>query len=226
MAERAAMPAPTRVLVVDDHLTLSEALAMALGTQHDLECVGVAPSGARAIELVEREAPDVVLMDVRLPDSDGVVVTERIKAARPQTRVLVLTAYPDVDVMARAAAAGACGFLPKESPIAKLLEAVRTARDDGLIVGGTTLTTVLQQLRETMAPGHQPAANRKRVTSREREVLSLMGEGLDARAISVRLGITLSTARSYIKSILAKLGAHSQLEAVVTATRDGLIATR
>lgn len=212
---------PIRALIVDDHRAFSEALATAVNVQEDIECVGVATTVAEALALAAERSPDVVLMDVRLPDADGIEGTLRLKAMRPEARVLVLTAHTDLTVMARAASAGAAGFLPKESPVAEILQAIRTANGGGMLVESSSLAMVLQRLgteREAALRG-----SRYSVTPRELHVLALMGEGLDPRAIARRLGLSIHTVRGHVKSILQKLGVHSQLEAVVLAFREGLL---
>jgi DNA-binding NarL/FixJ family response regulator len=218
----ATVPEAATVLIVDDHLAFAESLSMAIGLQQDLEAVGAAATFAQALERIEETAPDVVIMDVRLPDADGIEGTRRIKELYPATRVLVLTAFADLDVMARAADAGACGFLPKESPVAEILRAIRTASDGGMLVDHSTLLAVLERVKGGVKepPEHSPTVL---LTGREREVLALMGTGRDPRAIAKDLGISIHTCRGHVKSILAKLGAHSQLEAVVVAARKGLI---
>ena len=210
----------TRVLVVDDHRAVAEPLGMAISMQADLECVGIASTAAEALRLAVECTPDVVLTDVVLPDMDGIDAARELRELHPAARVIVLTAHTDLGVMARAASMGACGFLPKESSVLEILNAVRTARNGGMVVDGSTLTAVIGRLkRDEWAPS--PAENP--LTQREASVLAAMGQGLDPQAIAAHLGISVNTCRGYVKSILAKLGAHSQLEAVVVAARRGLL---
>jgi len=219
-----AVARATRVLVVDDHRSFSEALAMAIGGQPDLACLGTPTTIAECLVQVEETAPDVVLLDIHLPDGDGIEAIAGIRARCPATRIIVMTGYTDVDVMARAASAGASGFLPKESSIVAVLTAIRAARDGEMLVDGTTLAAILGRVGRP-APGTRGLdAGSIHLTTRERDVLDLMGQGLDPHAIARRLGISLHTCRGYEKSILAKLDAHSQLEAVIVAAREGLIA--
>lgn len=213
----------TSVLVVDDHLAFSGAVGIAIDAQEDLACAGAVASVAEALDSVRRHPPDVVLMDIYLPDGDGIEATERILALSPITRVLILTGHTNVDVLARAASAGACGFLPKESSIGAVIRAIRAAREGQLLVEGTTLAAILGRLRRPGSGLSGPSPDAPSLTKRERDVLSLMGQGLDPHAIAKELGISLHTCRGYQKSIMAKLDAHSQLETVVIATRRGLI---
>jgi DNA-binding NarL/FixJ family response regulator len=213
----------TRVLIVDDHLAFSGAIEIAINAQVDMISVGDAASVVEALDTVRRQAPDVVLMDVHLPDGDGITATKEIVELGLGTRVLILTAHTDVEVMARAASAGACGFLPKESSVGAVLRAIRAAGEGQMVVDGSTLAAILGRLHKPATAASDPSPNAPALTPREHHVLDLMGEGLDPHAIADELGISLNTCRGYQKSILAKLGAHSQLEAVVVASRRGLI---
>jgi DNA-binding NarL/FixJ family response regulator len=215
----------TRVLIVDDHLAFSGAVEIAINTQVDMISVVEAASVGAALDAVRRQAPDVVLMDVHLPDGDGIAATKQIVELGLGTRVLILTAHTDVDVMARAASAGACGFLPKESSVGAVLRAIRAAGDGQMVVDGSTLAAILGRLLRPATAPPDPLPITPALTRREQDVLDLMGQGRDPHAIADELGISLHTCRGYQKSILAKLGAHSQLEAVVIASRRGVIGT-
>jgi DNA-binding NarL/FixJ family response regulator len=208
----------TRVLIVDDHRAFSEALAIAVDIQDDLTCVGGAGSIAEALALLGEADPDVILMDVRLPDGDGIEATCRVRSAAPHALVLILTGHTDVDVLSRAASAGASGFLPKESSISAVIETIRAARSGNMLVDGTTLAAILGGL--SVPKGSRDSTEGLPVlTPREHDVLSLMGQGMDPHGIAASLGISLHTCRGYQKAIMSKLDVHSQLEAVVVATR-------
>ncbi len=211
--------ATTRVLVVDDHTTFSDLLAMALDREPDLTCVGTAASVARALVMVDELRPDLVLMDVHLGDGDGVAATAKLTQTYPELRVVVLTAHTDTALMQRTADAGACGLLRKDGSLPDMLEALRNSRQGGLVVH----PAVLRDLVTSQAPRGDYLPS---LTRREREVLAMLAEGFDARVIAKRLGITVNTCRGYVKSLLWKLDAHSQLEAVVIATSCGLVSVR
>jgi DNA-binding NarL/FixJ family response regulator len=211
------------VLVVDDHRTLAESLALAIDSQPDLECVGTAATAADARRLAAAELPDILLIDVQRPDGDGIDVAAQLHAARPELRIVVLTGHTDVAVLARAATAGVCGFLPKESGVAEVLSSLRTARGGGMVVDGATLSAVLDRVARLQRPQAPAPAGASDLTEREMEVLRAMGSGMDPQTIAVRLGVSVHTARGHVKSILSKLECHSQLEAVVTAIRRGLL---
>lgn len=213
--------APIRVLIVEDHFALAESLGLAIDLERDMECVGLAPTIGQALELLAGSAPDVVLMDVRLPDGDGIQATAQIKAIRPMAAVLVLTAHSDPLLMTRAAEAGASGFLRKEARVSEILRAIRLATRGELTLEASALRALLEVVSRE---GHRPSEARSwGLTNREREVLALMGSGLAPKAIATRLGITVHTCRGHVKSILLKLGAHSQLEAVAVAARERLL---
>ena len=222
----------TAVLVVEDQQALASALEVAIGAQPDLECLGSAGTVDDALEQIARHVPDVVLMDIQLPDGNGIECTRRIKASHPEVSVLILTAGPSASRLAEAAAAGATGFLTKNSSFPDILDAIRNPAGGKMVIEGTTLWALIDELRDAepgpSAPAMVPAQagperDWARLTAREQEVLALMGEGLDPRAIAERLVVSLHTARGHVKSVMMKLGTHSQLEAVVVATRSGLL---
>lgn len=209
-----------RVLVVDDERTLADALEIAIGMEPDLECVGAVGTVEQALRLTVERSPDIVLMDIHLPGIDGIEGTRRVKAIRPQTRVLMLTGDATAELFTAAATAGAAGFLTKDSAFPEILEAIRAPAEERSMVEGETLAALLRDLRS-----REPARPKDRagLTAREEEVLALMGEGLDPQAIATRLVVSVHTARGHVKNVMAKLRAHSQLEAVVIAIRTGLL---
>ncbi len=215
-----------RVLVVEDQQTLAGALQVALGAQPDMCCVGAVGTAEEAVALAAASSPDVVLMDIRLPGADGIQATRQVKAACPQARVLILTADATPARLAAAAAAGASGFLAKDSPFPAILAAIRAPVDGKILVEQDTMAALIQSLDSVSAPPDTPMPGQARLTARERQVLALMGEGLDPQAIARRLVVSRHTARGHVKNILMKLGAHSQLEAVVIATRAGYLPRR
>jgi DNA-binding NarL/FixJ family response regulator len=216
------MTGAKRVLVVDDHRTFAELLMMALEAEPDLACVGRADSAATAYRMVEELAPDIVVMDLQMPDVDGIEATRQLTQRHPEVRVVVLTAHTDPSHLVRAAASGACAFLPKDGGLEEMLATLRTVQSGMLMLQPELLATLASRRSD------QPARERTSspITEREREVLELMAEGLDPRSIARLLGISLHTSRGHVKSLLAKLQAHSQLEAVVNARRAGILRVR
>lgn len=216
MTERTTAVRATRVLVVDDHTTFSDLLAMALEQEPDFTCVGTAPNLARAVRMADDLRPDLVLMDVCLGDGDGIVATAQLTQHYPQLRVVVLTAQTDTALIERAADAGACGLLPKNGSLHDLLHALRSSRRGGLVVHPLLLTALV---------GSRPRRRSDRLpalTRREHEVLGMLADGSDAGTIARSIGISVNTCRGYVKNLMAKLGAHSQLRAVVIARNHGM----
>lgn len=217
----------TGVLLVVDEQVLASALEVAIGTEPDMDCVRAAGTVGEALEKMARQVPDVVLMDIELPGVDGIEGTRRIKAIYPEVCVLILTAGATPRRLAAAATAGAAGFLSKDSSFPEILAAIRNPGEK-MVIDGTTLRALIDEClggQPDAAPVARPGSEPDwaRLTAREREVLALMGEGLDPRAIADQLVVSLYTARGHVKNVLTKLGAHSQLQAVVIAARSGLL---
>ncbi len=222
------------IVVVDDHRTFADLLMMALNAQPDLTCVGSAASAAEAVELVHRTRPDVVVMDLQLGGDDGIDATRQLLEIAPLTRVVVLTAHTRPQHLVRAAAAGACAFLSKTGALDEMLETLRNVRAGRMVVDPGLVTLLprdgdaagADRRGERGVPrprSERPAVPQTELTARELEVLRLLGEGRDLRSIAELLGVSLHTCRGHVKNVLVKLGAHSQLEAVVIATRSGLL---
>ena len=189
---------------------------MTLDREPDRTCVGTAATVAEAMAMDEEFRPDLVLMDVRLGDGDGVAATAELTRTYPELRVVVLTAHTDTALMQRAADAGACCLLLKNGSLPDMLQALRSSRRGGLAVSSALLKALIPS--KPTSDHYLPP-----LTRREREVLRMLAEGSDARAIAKNLGISVNTCRGYVKNLLVKLDAHSQLEAVVIATKHGLV---
>jgi DNA-binding NarL/FixJ family response regulator len=211
-----------RVLVVDDHRAVAESIAMAIDLQPDMRCVAIAGTVAEARAVLLTSAPDVLLTDVRLPDGDGVEAARHLLELSPGLQILVFTGYSEIDVLARAASIGVCGILPKETSITAVLAAVRRAGEGGMAIESSVLSSLLHRVQHSeAAPTPLPPA--VALTERESEVLGWLSQGIDPQGIARRLGISVHTCRGHVKSLLGKLEAHSQLEAVVKAMRLGLV---
>ncbi len=217
-----------RVFVVDEFQIFCEALGAAISVEPDLRFVGSATTAAAAVNGVREHSPDVAVIDADLPtpgngDFDGIEATQRIKEVRPEIRVLILAGHMDLDTMARAASLGACGFLPKTSNLKDICRAIRTAKEGGMFVEQELVGPLLERLRVTARRPIGGGSARAEITRREQEVLTMLGEGLDVGVIAKRLKISMNTCRGHVKSLLSKLGSHSQLEAVVEAVHQGLL---
>lgn len=216
-----------RVILADDDALLRTGVAVVLTSATDVEVVGEAGDGVRAVELCRTLAPDVVLMDVRMPGFDGIEATSRIVAAGLPARVLVLTTFRNDDYVWRALRAGASGFLLKRASPEQLIHAVRTvASGDTLLDPSVTRALVERFVALGEAPGvESPERSRlERLTTRELQVLRLVAEGLSNEQIADLLVIAESTAKTHVKRILQKIDARDRAQAVVLAYRSGLMA--
>lgn len=204
--------AARRIVIVDDHRTFVELLSHALDGVTGLQCVGTAYDPGAGLDLVARLRPDLVVMDYEFPGgTDGLTATAQIRSRFPEVHVVVLTGRADPHMVQRAAEAGASSLLPKNGSLPDLLEALQRAGAGGLLVHPSLL----------LAPAPE---DQKLLSRRELEVVTMLSVGLTATEIAEQLGITRNTCRGYIKSVLWKLGAHTQLEAVALARRKHLVA--
>ena len=207
------MSAPRRVLCIEDERCFADALRLAIDLQPDLTCVGVATGAAKGIDAFQALRPDVVVVDLGLPDGSGIDVVRRIRRSA-DALVIVLTGYADAANLAAAVDAGADGFLPKDAALDDVLAVLRR-RDRGMRLDATNV--------RTLGRASDPAEPVPHLTPREAQVLTLLAAGERAKAIARRMGISLETCRGYIRSLLEKLHAHTQLEAVLAAERLGLV---
>ena len=205
-----------RVMLVDDHSMVRKGLALFLKAYDDLELVGEAENGTAAIQLCGEILPDVVLMDMVMPDMDGVAATRKISQKFPQIQVIALTSYKEGDIVRNVLEAGAIGYLLKDVSASELARAIRAAH-----AGRATLSPdAAQALVQTT---NQPPPLDIKLTERELEVLVLMVEGLNNTQIAGRLGVRPSTIKSHVSNILSKFGVESRTEAVTLAFRHNLV---
>jgi DNA-binding NarL/FixJ family response regulator len=213
------------VLIVEDHRLVAEGLEVLLAAHLDIAVVGCAASVAEAVQLSAEAQPGVVLMDFRLPDGTGAAAAAAIRKQQPDVAVVFISSDESQDALLAAVRAGACGYLTKSQAATEVAAAVRRAADGEMLIPAA-------QLAQLLAHGQaraQDDADRLRLlgqlTPREKEVLGLMADGLDNRAIAERLVISFTTVRGHVQRVLEKLDAHSKLEAVVRAARYGLLAS-
>jgi DNA-binding NarL/FixJ family response regulator len=211
---------PIRVLVVDDHEMLATALARVLDEEPDMVSAGVAPTLASARSLIPTTTPDVVLLDHRLPDGDGVAALAELRALRPSARFVVLTASTADSVLVAAIEGGAAGFVSKTRGLDEVTSAVRSAAQGEVVISPEMLARLLPRLHRG------GAGNSQELTEREREVLGLLAEGLSNAAMAQRLTVSVFTVRNHLANLSAKLGAHSKLEVLSIAIREGLVPGR
>jgi DNA-binding NarL/FixJ family response regulator len=214
---------PIRVLVVDDDVVLAEALSLVLGRESDLSVVGFAHTGAEGVALAQREQPTVVLMDFHLPDTTGAEATRRLLEALPGAQVVMLTMDSTDETLLAALEAGAAGFLLKSRGVGGVVDVVRRAAAGEALFPGNVMARLVASMREKQRREAEKSGLVERLTARELEILRLMADGLDTKALAERLVVSSTTVRTHVQSILAKLGAHSRLEAVARASELGLI---
>jgi DNA-binding NarL/FixJ family response regulator len=206
--------ASIRILVVDDHAVVRDGITAMLEPHADLVVVGQAADGATAVRLAERLQPDVVLMDLRMPGTGGVTAIARITCRPAAPRVLVLTTYDsDADIL-RAMAAGALGYLLKDTPRVELFRAIRAAARGEATLAPSVATKLVRQLQ---VPQPEP------LSPREQQVLVLVAEGETNRGVASRLNVTEATVKTYLARIFAKLGVSDRTAAVTTALAKHLI---
>ncbi|MFK0010053.1 response regulator [Paenarthrobacter sp. NPDC090520] len=213
-----------RILLADDQTLIRAGFRALLDAEPDMEVVAEAGTGKDAARLAARDKPDVVLMDIRMPDDDGLTATRRILAnpALSGTRIIILTTFELDEYIAEAVRAGAAGFLVKDTEPAELIRAVRVVHDgDALLSPSVTRRIMAQLASHSRAAGELPKLDQ--VTEREREVLALVGEGLNNAEIAGRLFITPLTAKTHVSRIMTKLMVRDRSQLVVLAYESGLV---
>ncbi len=207
-----------RVLIVDDHDIVREGQRALINTESGMEVVGEAKNGLEAIDLVEKLQPDVILLDLQMPKMDGLEAIGEIKEKQPEARILVLTSFTEDEKVYQAIKSGAQGYLIKDSPPLRILNAIR-----GVHQGETSIGPRIAQklVREIQRSSDSPPTNEP-LTAREMEVLKLISKGLPNQEIAERLVISERTARTHVTNILGKLHLANRTQAALYALREGL----
>ncbi len=211
-----------RVLVVDDDALMRAGLRGVLSTDPAIEVVGEAADGRAAVHRARQDAPDVVLMDVRMPDLDGIAATEQILTATPAARVMILTTFEQDDYIFGALRAGASGFLLKRTRPEDLIAAIHTLASGDALLSPSVTSRVIERMARQRGPDTSDDARLDQLTPREREVLSLVARGRSNGEIAAELVIEESTVKTHIKRILLKLDARDRVQAVIVAYETGL----
>ncbi|MFD5399958.1 response regulator [Streptomyces griseorubiginosus] len=220
-----AQTKPARVVVADDQTVVREGIVMLLGLLPGIEVVGAAGDGEQAVQLVAELAPDVVLMDLRMPRCDGVEATRRIRAEHPGTQVVVLTTYADDDSLFPALKAGARGYLTKDAGGDEIVRAVHSVLSGDAGLSPSVQRRLLERLSQPEPP--QPTATSVEppdgLTAREVEVLALIAEGLSNQEIARALHVSTATVKTHINNLFAKTGLKDRAQAVRYAYAKGLV---
>jgi DNA-binding NarL/FixJ family response regulator len=208
----------TRILLVDDHVMVRQGLRMLLDLEPDFEVVAEADGGSDAIELVSTIHPDIVVMDLAMPELEGLTATRRIHERHPEVRIVILSGDEDETAVVSSVRAGAIGFSSKTASIDVLVQTIRAAARGQVTFSAAVSARLVQELRE---PTEQP----EHLTGREVEVLGHVAQGLSNKEIAWNLRISEKTVKSHVSTILGKLGMESRTQAALHATRTGLVST-
>ena len=216
------MTGPVRVMVVDDQALVREGLMTLLDAAPGIAPVAAAADGEEAVRLAARHRPDVVLMDLRMPLLDGVEATRQIRAAQPETEIVVLTTHADESSILDALRAGARGYLTKDAGIAEISRAVHAASDHQALLDPVAQNALVEAASAGARPAPAPAALPDDLTPREAEVLSLVARGLSNREIAESLVVSEATVKTHINHVFSKIGARDRAQAVHYAYTHGL----
>ncbi len=206
-----------KVLVVDDHIIMREGIRAVLGVCDDISVIGEAAEGSEAVSKTRELMPDVVVMDIAMPEMDGLEATRRIKRENPKAKVLILTQHSNREYILSAVKAGADGYVPKGALSSELISAIRTVYSGGSFLHPSAATALLEDYRQ-----HIEEEPYDRLTAREREILKLLADGHTCREIGGMLFISLKTVLGHRTRIMAKLGLHNRTELIKYAVRKGL----
>lgn len=209
------------VLICDDQEIVCEGLQRILGTDSDIQVVGIAHNGVEALELIARSEPDLVLLDLKMPVMNGIIATRKIREKHPNVQILILTTYDDDEWLFEAIRSGASGYLLKDRPREELIEAIKGTVSGGTYidpaVAGKLMQNIAQNLPQQMSPADVA------LNEREIEILELLAEGLSNADIARKLFLSEGTVRNYTSVIFSKLNVSDRTQAVVAALRMGLV---
>lgn len=208
-----------KILIADDHLIIRQGLRLILETEPDFELVGEASDGNEALSLCKKLKPDVVLMDLRMPNMDGLTAIEKLRAEQPEIAVVILTTFNEDDLMYRGLQAGARGYLLKDTDRSTLFDTVRAAARGETLLKPEIMRRVLSQANAPKATSSEPT----NLTERELEVLEAVARGERSKEIAVQLGISERTVKAHLASIYGKLGVDSRAAAIAVAAQKGLL---
>ena len=207
-----------RILIVDDQELIRESLSIVLNMEEDIEVVGIAQNGQIAVELCEKQQPDVVLMDIHMPVMDGILATRKIKNSWPQVRVIILTTFQELDYVVEALDIGAEGYLLKAIHPKDLAAGIRLVNRGGTLISQEMARMLASQLKHS-----EPKSLKHGLSEREQQVLECLSQGLSNRETAEKLFLSEGTVKNYISSIYSKLEVRDRLQAVKKARDEGIV---
>jgi DNA-binding NarL/FixJ family response regulator len=210
-----------RILVCDDHTLFVEGIKALLRSETSLEIIGEARDGRQAVELVKQLKPDLLLMDISMPDMTGFDATQRVHEFNPSLKVLILTMHDDEELVARCLEAGAAGYIMKDAPASQLLYAIEAVQKGDTYLSPVVLKTVVGGYVKN---SNRPQTSYDRLSVREREILKLLAEGLSVKEIAVRLNVSVKTVDVHKYNLMKKIGVHDRAELIKYAIQKKLIA--
>ncbi len=213
---------PIRVLVVDDQELFRRGLTMLLAVEPGLEVVGEAGDGIEGVALAQAAAPDVILLDVRMPKQSGIEACLAIKEAVPSTKIIILTVSDEEADLYEAVKSGASGYLLKDSSIEEVAQAIRVVADGQSLISPSMAIKLIDEFKQMSRP-ERDTGPALRLTERELDVLRLVAQGLSNKEIAARLFISENTVKNHVRNMLEKLQLHSRMEAVMYAVRENLL---
>ena len=212
-----------RILIADDHRIVRQGLRLILETEPDFEVAGEASDGAQAVKLCQELKPDVVLMDLRMPNMDGLTAIERLRRDQPEIAVVILTTFNEDELMFRGLQAGARGYLLKDTERSTLFETLRAAARGETLLKPEIMARVLSRVAVPASPRSSDSTG---LTDRELEVLRSVARGERSKEIALQLGISERTVKAHLASIYGKLGVDSRAAAIAVAAQRGLLETQ
>lgn len=215
-----------RVLLVDDQAMIRTGIRAMLSKASTIQVVGEAAHGREALAKAHLLDPDIILMDVRMPDMDGLETTRRLREQGARSAIIMLTMHQDIEYLQQAVACGAAGYVVKDVDADDLINAITTVAGGGSIIDPSLLRALLRRMAWQAPSRVAPLGAVEKLTRREEDVLALLGQGLSNKEIAERLVVGMETVKTHVSSILAKLGLSDRTQAAIYAVRHGLVAPK
>lgn len=213
---------PIRIVLCDDHQIIREGLRALLEKQPDMSVVGEAINGLGAIKLVTEKKPDIVVLDIAMPDMNGIAAARRIFADHPKVKVLALSMHSDHHFVTEMLEAGASGYMLKDSAFGELTNAIRMIISGGLFISPHIAGNVLDEFARRSKPGRAPVRHVSELSQREKEILQLISEGHSTKEVASKLGVSVKTVETHRQHIMQKVGAHNVAALTKYAVREGI----